>query len=373
MKPKHQDWLLELTSLPTAAGRERSVIQWVQRWAKQRPSVQLRRDRFGNLLLKRRGMAGRGSGGSQRPIYFTAHMDHPAFVVTKQLDRHTVEADFRGGVADHYFLQSPVWLHRDGKKPQRGKVTALHGATKKRPDKRAVVRFSQAVNAEAGDVMTWGVGRPRIKGGRLHAPACDDLAGVAAALSAFDALGRSASSVRVLLTRAEEVGFVGAIGACASGVIPKKAIVVALECSKSDPNQSPLGAGSIVRVGDRTSTFDPRLTYRLGRVAQEIASNDKAFRWQRCLMPGGTCEATAYQAYGYTAACLCLPLGNYHNMNEATGRIAAETISLDDYHHLVRLLVRVGQALGHDTGAHALRDSLDGLFNHRRSLLAGKP
>ena len=33
-------------------------------------------------------------------------------------------------------------------------------------------------------------------------------------------------------------------------------------------------------------------------------------------MPGGACEATAFSAYGYESTCLCLPLGNYHNMHD---------------------------------------------------------
>ena len=41
---------------------------------------------------------------------------------------------------------------------------------------------------------------------------------------------------------------------------------------------------------------------------------------------------------GHTAAALCLPLGNYHNMGPR-GRIAAEKIDLGDFASLVQLLV----------------------------------
>ena len=105
--------------------------------------------------------------------------------------------------------------------------------------------------------------------------------------------------------------------------------LIALENSKSFA-ESPIGGGPIVRVGDATSTFDPDLTYRCGKIAQQIAAQDPSFKYQRKLMPGGTCEASAYQTYGYTATCLCLPLGNYHNMNEAAGKIDSEFISLSD-------------------------------------------
>ena len=62
-------------------------------------------------------------------------------------------------------------------------------------------------------------------------------------------------------------------------------------------------------------------------------------------MPGGSCEATAFSGYGYSAACLCLPLGNYHNMVDIDGvasgirpaRVGPEFISVADFHGLVTL------------------------------------
>ena len=147
-----------------------------------------------------------------------------------------------------------------------------------------------------------------------------------------------------------------------------------VECSKSYGTDSPLGGGPIVRVGDRTSTFDPDLTYRVSRVAADLARRDGRFKWQRKLMPGGTCEATAYQALGYTAACVCLPLGRYHNMNEgvstrdsARGRVDAETIALSDFHGLIRLLVELERAM--DAPDQSLRSTLNALFDRRRTVL----
>jgi endoglucanase len=194
---------------------------------------------------------------------------------------------------------------------------------------------------------------------------------VAAALCALDLLkGSQRDGVRVLLTRAEEVGLIGAIGACSSGVIARNARIVALECSKSFAD-SPIGGGPIVRVGDRTSTFDPELTYQVGRVAAGIAAGDGGFKWQRCLMPGGTCEATAYQAFGYAATCLCLPLGNYHNMNESKGKIDSEWVSVSDFEGLVRLLVAIARDWGGVSAGSGLRVRLAGLLKSRRGLVCG--
>lgn len=364
---KHRRWLLQLTALPTAAGREHRVIDWVARWVARQAGVVMRADRYGNLLIMRRSRARRGRRG-RRPIYFTAHVDHPGFVVTGVLDERTLEAEFRGGVSDRYFKGAAVVLHHEKLPIVRGRVLKLLPGGRRAQGRRVRIGFRRPVKAAPGDVLTWGVGPARIRGDRLAAPACDDLAAVAAALAAFDALGPRAPHVRVLLTRAEEVGFVGAIGACQTGTIPRSARVVALECSKSFAD-SPIGGGPIVRVGDRTSTFDPRLTYWVAQVAGQLAADDPSFRWQRRLMPGGTCEATAYQALGLSATCVCLPLGNYHNMHEKSGRLAAEVISLSDYDALVRLLVAIGKAPSATYLDAPLRKRLHALFVAGQGLL----
>ncbi len=379
MRTKHEKYLLELTALPTATGREQSVIAWVERWARRRKTVDLSRDRFGNLLLKRIGAR------SRKPIFFTAHMDHPAFVVVEQLGPRSLIAEFRGGVDDPYFVGSRVRLHSGEQDSRPGRVTRLDPPTKPGTDKRVLIELTKPADAKPGDILTWHLPAPRITRSRLRAPACDDLAGVAAAIAAFEQLNKIHSKqtapdppsssgspgspdVRVLLTRAEEVGFIGAIAACKSGIIPKAARLVALETSKTFPD-SPIGAGPIVRVGDRTSSFDPDLTYRISQIAQHIQQQDPAFHWQRKLMPGGTCEATAFQTLGFTATCLCLPLGNYHNMNADTASIDSEIISLSDYHSLIRLLIQVGRSLDDRAASPPLKDRLDRLFAQRRSLL----
>jgi putative aminopeptidase FrvX len=279
-------------------------------------------------------------------------------------------------------------------KTVKGRVVALDPPREDRWARRTTIAFARPIDARPGDVITWDTWPASIVGDRLYAPGCDDLAGVAAALGAFDSLlgGNSKSGnqeirksrnkgqaqahpaqlrgadIRVLLTRAEEVGFIGAIGACKSRLIPKNARLICLENSKSFAD-SPIGGGPIVRVGDKTATFDSDLTYRVGQIAQALAAADPKFKWQRKLMPGGTCEATAFVSFGYAATCLCLPLGNYHNMNEATGKIDAETISLSDHDGLIRLLVAIGQSLDDPNQAPPFMARLEGLFAGRKGLL----
>ena len=128
-----------------------------------------------------------------------------------------------------------------------------------------------------------------------------------------------------LLTRAEEVGFLGAFEAIRLGTVPTDAVVLSLECSKALP-EAPQGGGVIVRVGDRMSIFDPALTAALAAVA---AAAD--IPHTRRLMDGGVCEASAFCAAGYRASGLCIALGNYHNADDGGRGVGPEHVLVDDY------------------------------------------
>ncbi|MEM1213216.1 MAG: M20/M25/M40 family metallo-hydrolase [Planctomycetota bacterium] len=380
---QHEAWLLQLTNLPTAAGREDAVVQWITNWTKRRSDLALTADKFGNLILTHTA-----APQTDTPLFITAHLDHPAFVATAlDADGKTLHADFRGGVHNDYFLHTKV---RHAGSGAVGTITDLQPAAPDHPDKRVTILFKKPIIAQPGDVLTWHLPPSSIKDDRLHAPACDDLAAVAAALSTFDLLRKNASppDVRLLFTRAEEVGFIGALAVARGRSIPRKSRLLCLENSKAFA-ESPLGAGPIVRVGDRTSVFTPALTDAVARVATRLAAEDESFQWQRKLMPGGTCEATAFNAFGYAATCLCLPLANYHNMAPAPpevasvsttktnarqplARIAPESIHLDDYHGLIRLLAATASdpdALNLQPKESPLRHRLTALLQSRRNLL----
>ena len=74
----HAAWLAELTGLFTAAGHEDLVVAWIERWVAARPHLTLRRDRAGNLIVTTRR---RRALSDPPPLFITAHLDHPAFVV----------------------------------------------------------------------------------------------------------------------------------------------------------------------------------------------------------------------------------------------------------------------------------------------------
>ena len=388
--------LLEVTSLPTAAGREDRVIAAIERWVAARAKrVVLARDRYGNLTIAQHGFLAACAKGV-KPVMITAHLDHPAFVVTAvrakgKGEKTAVELDleFRGGVYDPYFKGAMLEVFdRQTKKGFDAKIVSLDAKTDPvtKPFKTVVAKLMKASAAKsisAGAVARWKFPKAEIKKGLVHTHACDDLAAVAAALAAFDGISRDASlaHVALLFTRSEEIGFIGAIGAAREGSVPKGARLVCLENSRSFPHDSPIGAGPIVRVGDRLSVFTPELTNRVGDIAAAHAKDNSAFKYQRKLMPGGACEATAFAAYGIASTCVCLPLGNYHNMEEIDAvlagnkkpRVGREFISADDYHWLVELLEVVARRLDDEKIAAGHRALMETLWSrHSTIVTAGR-
>ncbi len=360
-RARHEHWLLEITSLPTAAGREDRVISWTERWTAQRPDLRLSRDPSGNLVIERSDAP---APTSTPPLFITAHLDHPAFVVENIIDERTIDAGFRGGVLTPYFTNASVTLFASSRHDD-PVIARVVSTTAQEPYRRCVLELTAGATIASsglivGDIGRWDLPVAHITENRAHTHACDDLAALAAALAAFDELRTvpGAAHVRLLFTRAEEIGFVGAIAACKHGTIPPNARVLALENSRSFPHDSPIHAGPIVRVGDRISTFSPLLTAAVAKCAESLAKSRAGsgtpFRWQRKLMPGGACEASAFQAYGYDATCICLPLGNYHNMADLervqagdkdaveSARAAHEFVGIDDFHGLIELLIACG-------------------------------
>ena len=342
----HERWLQELTMIPTAAGREDRIVAWIKGWVAQRPNLKMRRDRAGNLIITRKPRKGQRRKG--RPLLITGHLDHPAFVLRKMLDSRTAELEFRGGVQDPYFDDARIEIYDADDKPYPAKLIELN--PKAKPYKRAIARLTRATDALApGDIGRWHFPGtlPRVANGILHTHNCDDMSAVTAALCAMDTLRntRGCEHVGLFLTRAEEVGFIGTLAACRHKTIPKRARLICLENSRSFPD-SPIGGGPILRVGDRLSVFDPTLTNRLSDIMMAHAAKNPKFKWQRKLMVGGACEATAFSTFGYEATCICLPLGNYHNMGDIDGVVAGkrpakvrpEEIAIADFHGMIEML-----------------------------------
>ncbi|MBK7403457.1 MAG: hypothetical protein IPJ41_02190 [Phycisphaerales bacterium] len=393
----HLRWLLTLTQTPTAAGKEARVVRWIEKWAEARPDLALSKDSAGNLVIRFAA-----EPATPSPLYLTAHLDHPAFVVERAVSPSVFELAFRGGVMDDYFVDATVGLYDADGARYRGRLTG-------RVDGRgpAFKHFLCELDHDCeslhpGDVGTWDLPEAdvaTVDGVEcLRTAACDDLAAAAAALATLDELRQLRAvrgvrgDVRLLFTRAEEVGFIGAIAACRQGTLEPGARLIALENSRSFPD-SPIGGGPIVRVGDRVTVFTPEMTAAVAGVAerysggpaQPVASQKSSdlptWRWQRKLMAGGACEASVFCTFGHAATCVCLPLGNYHNMadlaavqagtNTTKPAVGREYIAVADYHGLVDLLLACATDLADPASAHAasFRSRIDRLWNDLKFVL----
>lgn len=333
MKRRWMKHALEVLALPTAPTREQAVADRVTRFVESK-GLSVRRDRWGNLLVHYRL-----GDALPRPPAFCAHMDHPGFVAGQALNDGAQEAEWRGSVPLEVFVGSRVRF-RTETGWTRGVVVEASEDYPRGAFRAVRVRLKRP--APPGGVGMWDFPDPTVRGARIYARGHDDLAGVAAICCLIEDLVRRKveTEVYALFTRYEEGGLFGAIGACKSRTLPKKCVVYALETSMALANAR-LGDGVVVRVGDRTSIFTPWVTAHAVATAQNLAKRRKGFRYQRRLMDGGTCESSVYCAFGYDAGGLCLPLGNYHNVNRARGTLGPEYIDVNDLEGLILLMLEL--------------------------------
>ena len=293
------------------------------------------RDPFGNVLIGP-ATSKRSKTQSSRPIVFAAHMDHPGFEVLSHNSSNGLQARFQGGVPDHYFRSGlAIRLMPGGERATLGRRIGKDRTF----EIRAKTRSSTPLFA------VWELEDFSARANRIHGRACDDLIGVACALAAVIELRKSGARVNAVaaISRAEEIGFLGALALSRSRSLPKNSLVISLETSRELPGAK-MGQGVILRVGDRTSVFDSKAMRFLGDVAADLKLRRRGFQFQRGLMSGGTCEATAYQEYGFQTGAVCVALGNYHNCS-ARNRLAAEYVNISDACSMVDLLVQAARQM----------------------------
>ncbi len=358
--------LRNVLSLPTAPFAEQHILDHIRSFVAARPLLSLREDKAGNQLVHYR----RGKGQTPRPICLTAHLDHPGFVSDRMMSKSTLRAIWRGGVMCEYFPAARVRFF-DGDRWVKGRVRSIKTVKTgmRRVVKSALLDVGAAV--PSGCPGMWDFPDPAIRNGRIHTRAADDLAGVGAMLACAHALdaAKANGEAYFLFTRAEEVGFVGAMAACKLKTIPKRCVVVAIETS-SELKNARMGDGPILRVGDKASTFTSAATAFAGAVASDLAAKKRRFAYQRRLMDGGTCESTAYCALGYEATGICLALGNYHNMNKRTGKLGPEYIDLDDFANLVDWFIALATTKRRYTGRDTDMDKrLDEIQREHNAIL----
>ncbi len=359
--------LEEVTSLPTAPFHEGAVMSYLEAFAAAR-GIPARRDAYGNLLMQLEQHP-----GSPPPLVLTAHMDHPGFeIVERDGDLH--RALWMGGVNPDYFPDAEVEVF--GNPPVPGRIVKYTADDVGRV-KEVFLELDD--EAPARGFGSWALEPFRVTGPTAGLRAADDLVGVAALLAALEVLWAREDPVRVVaaFTRAEEVGFLGAIGLMRGQALPERAPIISLECSGELP-AAQLGRGPVVRVGDRSGVFDLGLTRFLADTAESIAARHRDFTWQRALMDRGTCESTLFALEGHPAACLAFPLANYHNSAPDGYTVASEQIHLGDFFGGVTLLVEAAKRWpDHGPGAaEAVRSRLveqahDGMVRLANDELSG--
>jgi putative aminopeptidase FrvX len=331
----------DLLANPVAPFREEGVRNHIKAFCVER-DIDVVEDEMGNLV------ATYGRRYRNRPFVFAAHMDHPGFIVEKDSVRGRTVALFYGSVEKSYFKKDTKVRVFTAAGPVRARVSSA-----RTDKKRRVLRIGLAVDGpvSSGDMAMWDLPAFRVSGDRLTSRACDDCVGCASVLALFDQLVRRKvrQKVMALFTVAEEGGFHGAKYFCSHTELPNPAALIAIETSQALP-AAPMGGGVVIRVGDAITIFNPAVTAFMAATAAQLRTRCRAFKFQRKLMDGGTCESTIYEAHGYTSGAVCIPLGNYHNRDDKHGRIAAEYVSVSDLRNMVALfeeMVDEGKHLSH--------------------------
>lgn len=331
--------LRAVASPPTAPFHEQRVLRAIAGELDRR-GIAWHADVHGQLFVRLT------QGTARRALAFVAHTDHPAFDVVAASGTRGV-AKVRGGLEERCFREPlPVVVHHDDNAAPFPATLDRYEAHIELPDwSPGFCRITAEQPLRVGDWAVMDLPDLEIRDRELHLRAADDLAGVAVILCALDLL-RGADrpyDVHCVFTRAEESGLFGARLVAAEGSIPREAYVVSLEASNA--RYAPAGAGPVVRVGDYHNTFSNAAEQYL-RVAQERLL-ERGLAVQRALLPGGTCEASAFVRLGWTATGVALPNVGYHNAGTAD-RFVPEIIHRDDYLSAILLLAEAALAAGSD-------------------------
>jgi endoglucanase len=363
--------LKAILSQPTAPFREQHVARCVSEHL-EKASVPHFYDPAGNLIV------GVGSEAAYRSLLrkrdeepvrvFIAHMDHPGFHGVRWAGPNRLAIKWHGGSPVKHLAGAKAWVANDEGVVAQGRLSKASLVKKGWAIDTAEVRlptqFSQLFQQKtpAAKSLFGGFSFRSaywMSGKRLYTRAADDLVGVFCIVSTAIDLFRSSQKGRNkqtpfigLLTRAEEVGFVGAVQHFELGWLAaakRPVVCVSLEASRTLPGAR-IGKGPVVRLGDRRTVFDSGAL----KVFSDLAEKVLPQRHQRRVMDGGACEATATTAWGLPTIGITLPLGNYHNQGFEGGMDcpkpegpAPEFVHLGDINgelRLCRALMRPGLA-----------------------------
>lgn len=355
MRLKYAELLSSILSCPSAPFREKHVIDRITRELTEH-AVPHFTDPVGNVVVgvsSKKDYLKLASTRSREPLrIFIAHMDHPGFHGVKWVDSERFEFKWHGGSPTTFLAGAKVWLATHDGRVVDGVMESAELITSGRAISHGIIRTYASLSQKYSDAR-------KIYGGfhfrdfcwqegeLIYTKAADDLVGSFAittlAIEKLSKKHKSSSAPFIgLLTRAEEVGFIGAIGHFELGWLKKAKrpiLGVSLETSRTLPGAE-FGKGPVVRLGDKYTVFDSGYL----RVFTELATQALPNAHQRRIMDGGTCEATAATVYGFPCVGISVPLGNYHNQSfeggpDSRGELgpAPEFVHLQDVAGLQKL------------------------------------
>ncbi|MBI3542395.1 MAG: hypothetical protein HY075_03860 [Deltaproteobacteria bacterium] len=364
---------------PTAPFRESWVKRAIASYCEAN-RFRVWEDDVGNLWVG----AASAKEARRSSLVFVAHLDHPGIVIKgfrQSRGRIFARGEFLGnGPMDirnfnvKVFSDVNALMVFDGvvksrtKGPRGPKDVELEIAST--PLARAACTELGLKSLGPWGACLWYPGAPhgvRHANGLWITKAADDLAGACALLEAYKNAGRPRGVV-ALLTRAEESGFHGTLAVLKKKMLdPKRTLMVSVETSSQLPGAE-LGKGPVVRLGDRATIFSPAFVYWVQARAAELAAADRKFKYQRRVMDGGTCEATAFNCFGFQVAGISVPLFNYHNISKS-GAPEPEAVAASDVEGVVKLASSImrGHRASH---ARTLRD--DAFKDYTARLMANQ-
>jgi len=345
-----------LTSVPTAPFREKAVSRKVLKWIAKNLGSRVTVRKFrGGLVVSYRG-AGKGPA-----LALAAHLDHPAFRLEK-VTRKGAAAFLQGGLPPHLLPGAEIEAFPAVPK---NNIPLARGVIGLPPKPGGLWSISWTVPPKRGSKPVFAVlslTPYEVKDGWLSSRSIDDLLGCAVALEAMRRLvaAKAKTNLNVLLNRAEEVGFIGALDMIRSGVLSVADSYLSIESSREMTGSRP-GKGPTIRLGDKATAFDPNLLALLDSAAERLKK--KGALIQRLRLTGGTCEATAYLAFGFESAGVAVPLVNYHNGWGAKA-VAPERVRVSDAEGAVLILVETARQFP----SKILRGALRARLTARRAL-----
>lgn len=358
--------LESIFSKPTAPFREGFVLSEIARFLKSN-RIPFHFDKAGNLIA---GWNGKAATRKKIRIGFMAHTDHPGFHVRKQIAPLLLEAFWLGGAPYKKLKNSTVRVHDPknlswsarGKIVEVGEYNPRHGT-----EIKILLDRKEKIPRNAYGAFDY----PGFKrqGNRIITRAADDLAGCVIQLCALmDTYHHFPGRAVAVFTRAEEIGYVGCLAAIKNKSLPHVPFV-SLEASK-ELEGARIGRGPVLRLGDYESLFDTSLSQALLKEARKLQKN-KHFQFQRRIMDGGTCEATALNVLGFRASGISVPLGNYHNQRP-DGKPGPEIISLSDVENARLLCSQLIQNFEPDLWSDRMKQSFKQILKHNQKLLRFK-